>query len=96
MCLMSLASTRLQHLSKQLHFCAAQALEKLTHLYSVKQAKLQGLGMRTKEDLRQQFVAELSVKKILLGLGTRESLQQYALQQPVWATGGSRSAALCT
>lgn len=53
-----------------------------------------GLGKRLKEDLRQQFVAELSVKKILLGLGTRESLQQYALQQPVWATGGSRSVAL--
>ena len=49
-----------------------------------------GLRKRTLEDLKHQFVAELSVKKILLGLGSSQSLQQYALQQPVWATGGSR------
>lgn len=69
-----------------------KALDKLTYLHSLSQAKMGGLGKRLKEDLRQQFVAELSVKKILLGLGTRESLQQYALQQPVWATGGSSRA----
>ncbi|KAL3136519.1 hypothetical protein ABBQ38_005768 [Trebouxia sp. C0009 RCD-2024] len=69
-----------------------KALDKLTYLHSINQAKAGGIGKRSKEDLRQQLVAELSVKKILLGLGTRESLQQYALQQPVWATGGSSRA----
>ena len=69
---------------------AVQALDKLTHLYCIKDALLGGLQKRQLVDLKQQYVAELSVKKILLGLGSRQSLQQYALQQPLWATGGSK------
>lgn len=67
-----------------------QALEKVPHLHSLKQAFRFGLDRRNLDDVKAQFIAELCVKMILLGHGSSHVLQQYALQQPVWATGGSR------
>lgn len=65
-----------------------QALDKVSQFRSISEAFHQSLGKRSMKDLEIQFKGELSVKMILLGMGSVATL---AGQPPIWATGGSRS-----
>lgn len=69
-----------------------QALEKVSQFRSISEALMKSLGQRSMKDLEIQFKGELTVKMILLGMGSVGTL---AGQPPIWATGGSRSVMPC-
>ena len=69
-----------------------QALEKVGQFRTIREAVVNSIGQRSLKDLAIQFSGELSVKMILLGMG---SVGKLAGLSPSWATGGSRSVTFC-